>query len=115
MSTTSQPGRPIVAGVEWRLRLAVTSSVPFFPSGATHTAQVRDVIDAGAVRHTLTTANGGIVRVNDTTCDLVIPGAVTAAWKMASVVLDLMRTDTDPDVYGGFILTVPVTRPVTRL
>jgi hypothetical protein len=48
MSTTTQPWRPIVAGVEWRLRLAVASSVPFFPSTATHTAHVRDTIEAGA-------------------------------------------------------------------
>ncbi len=114
MSTTTQPGAPIVAGYPWSLNVHAVATPALFPSGGAFTAHVRDSVSAGAIRATLTTANGGIVRVDDDTVTLNITATESAAWKMASVVLDLVRTDVAPDQYLGFTLTIPVVRPVTR-
>ncbi|WP_353268359.1 hypothetical protein [Gemmatimonas sp.] len=114
MSTTTQPGRPIVAGFPWSLDVTVTRETPFFPSGSTHTAHVRDTPSSGSIRATLTTANGGLTRVDDNTVRLLIPAETSATWKEGSVVLDIVRTDVTPDEYGGFVLTLPVVRSITR-
>ena len=69
---------------------------------------------SGATPATLTTAGGGITRLDDRTIELVIPGASSTRWK-GSVVMDVVRTDTAPDLHMGFFLTVPVVQPVTVL
>jgi hypothetical protein len=114
MASSTQPGRPIVAGFPYSLEVTVTRETPFFPAGSAHTAQIRDTPSSGSVRATLTTANGGLVRVSDTVVRLVIPAETSAAWREGSVVLDIVRTDVSPDEYGGFLLTIPVVRSVTR-
>jgi len=39
---------------------------------------------------------------------------VTAQLSTGSVVVDLVRTDLDPDQHLGVLLEIPVTLPVTR-
>jgi hypothetical protein len=112
--TTTVLGRAIEIGYEWRQRLVVTADAVPFPSGATFTAHVRASRASSAILSTLTTANDGLVRVNDTSLDIVIPAADTALMTPGSVVMDIVRTDTNPDVHMGFTLTIPTLQPVTR-
>ena len=112
MSTTTVTGKAIVAGYEWRIRVKASSLL--FPDASTYTTQVRSTTDANTILATLTTAGGGITRLDDRTIELVIPGASSTRWK-GSVVMDVVRTDTDPDLHMGFFLTVPVVQPVTVL
>jgi hypothetical protein len=113
MASSTQPGRPIVAGFQWDLQVSAPQDPVFFPVGSTHVAHVRASVEAGSILATLTTGNG-IARVDDDTCQLTIAADLSAAWKMASVTLDIVRTDPTPDRHGGFTLTIPVARPVTR-
>jgi hypothetical protein len=112
MSTTTVTGQSIVAGYEWRQRVEASSLL--FPDGATYTAQVRATAASATVMATITTAGGGVVRITDRVIELVIPGSSSTLWT-GEVVLDLVRTDTNPDLHMGFFLTVPVVQPVTRL
>lgn len=110
-----QDGRPISAGYRWRQRVIVTADEPVFPVGSTFRAQVRAKPNApDPALATLTTANGGIVRVDDDTIDLVISGDVTADFPVGSVFLDLVRTDGDEPDPVGVRLEIPVIQPVTR-
>lgn len=113
MSTTG--GTSIVAGYEWRQRLRVRSSEPAFPSGVTLVGHVRSPLESATPLATLTTADGTITRVDNETVQLVIAGATSVSWTAyEAVLLDLVRTDTDPDQHLGFRLTIPVEMPVTR-
>jgi hypothetical protein len=107
----------LIAGYEWRQRLEVVpaagGSAPF-PDGVTLTAQVRVKRTDSAPLVTLTTGNGGIVRISDTEIDLVVSGVQSIAWPAGEVILDLVRTDLDPDRHLGIALRVPVMLPVTR-
>ena len=115
MSTRyAQKGFPIMAGYAWTQRVKVTSGSVVFPSGAALTAHVRPSRTAEAFI-TLTTANGGIVRVTDTEIDLKLTAAQSATCAPGTVVLDIARTDATPNVHFGFSLTAPVIQPVTRL
>lgn len=107
----------LIAGYEWRQRVIVTpsagGSAPF-PAGVELTAQVRQTRSAELVLTTLTTGNGGIVRVSDTEIDLIVSGVQSLSWGAGEVILDVVRTDTDPDQHLGFALRVPVVKSVTR-
>lgn len=113
MSTSTQRGRPIVAGYEWRIRVRATASPVLFPVGVALTAQVRDKVDAADPLTTLTTG-AGITRVDDNTIEFVIAGATSAAWTVRQAVLDLVRTDVTPDQFLPFRLRVPIVQPATR-
>lgn len=112
MSVTVSDGPAIVAGYEYRLQLEVDS--PVFPLGCRLAAQVRAKVSDGAVIATLTTANGGLVRMMDTIVEIAIPPAATASLSPGSVVMDLVRTDLEPDRHLNFTIEIPVIRPVTR-
>lgn len=105
-------GRALVAGYEWRQRFV--SPVALFPASASFTAQVRDTPTSPTVLATLTTGNGGLVRVDDTTLEVIISGATSAAWVPSSIVFDVVRTDGTAQ-HLGFRVTVPVQTAVTRL
>lgn len=113
MTTTTQSGSAIVAGYEWRQRITVSAAVPPFPEGVALTAHVRATLASDTVLATLSTAAGSIERVDDDSIDLIISGAASVSWS-DTVVLDCVRTDTDPDSYLGFQMAVPVVQPVTR-
>lgn len=107
-----QTGSAIIAGYIWRQRLQVTAEAPPFPEGVTLRAQVRKSRAATEELATLTTENGGLVRVDDNSIDIVIAGASSTDWR-DSVMLDIVRTDLDDDEHLGIQLTVPVMMPVT--
>lgn len=112
MSVTVSEGPAIVAGYEYRLQLE--ADAPVFPSGCSLTAHVRTKVSDSAVIVTLTTANGGLFRIADTVVEIAIPPAATAGLAPGSVVMDVVRTDLDPDQHLNFTLEIPVIRPVTR-
>lgn len=111
MTCSAIPKIPI--GYQYRLRLKSQGAGVMFPAGATYTAQVRSD-ETGEVLATLTTAGGGFVRVSDTELDVVMTAAQTQAFPVGAVVFDWVRTD-GIDQHGGYIVTVPTFRPITRV
>jgi hypothetical protein len=112
MSVIISDGPAIVAGYEYRLQLEADS--PVFPEGCTLAAQIRAKVSDSAVITTLTSANGGLARISDTVVEITIPGAATANIPPGSVVMDMVRTDLEPDRHLNFTLEIPVIRPITR-
>lgn len=112
MTTSIQTGAAIVAGYRWSLRIKANTTA--FPSGVAITGHVRRKIGDANVLATLTTDNGKIVRVDNNNIDIFVDGETSKDWTPGTVVMDFVRTDVDPDAYLGFILTVPVSLPVTR-
>lgn len=112
MSVTVSDGPTIVAGYEYRLRIA--ADLALFPAGCALTSHVRRKVSETAILATLTTANGGLARVSDTEVDIAIAGTASASWQAGTVVLDMVRTDVNPDQHLGFVLEIPVTLAVTR-
>jgi hypothetical protein len=110
--TTVQEGPVILIGYEYRLQLEADS--PVFPAGCTIAAQVRAKVSDNTAIATLTTANGGLARISDTVVEITIPPAATANLPPGSVVMDMVRTDLEPDRHLNFTLEIPVIRPVTR-
>lgn len=114
MSTTQQPGVPIVIGTVWRQRLTLTALAVPFPVGVVLIGQMRRRTPDTAALATLRTADATIARVSDATVDLTLSAAVTATLAPGTVVFDMIRTDTSEPLYLGFRLTIPVLQPVTR-
>jgi hypothetical protein len=112
MSVSISDGPAIVAGYEYRLHLEADS--PVFPAGCALTAHVRAKVSDSTIIATLTTGNGGLARISDTVVEITIPPAATASLSPGSVVMDVVRTDLDPDQHLNFTLEIPVIRPVTR-
>ena len=112
MSVTIVDGPAIIAGYAYRLQIEADG--PLFPEGAVFTAQVRSKVSATSVIATLTTANGGILRVSDTILELVIVPEATAGLGAGSVIADVVRTDLGPPRHLSFFLEIPVVVPVTR-
>ena len=112
MTVSVADGPAIVAGYEYTLQLEADS--PVFPQGCMLAAQVRAKVSDSAVLATLTTANGGLARISDTLVEITIPAAATANLPPGSVVMDMVRTDLEPDRHLNFTLEIPVIRPVTR-
>ena len=106
--------QPIAIGYEWRVRIAIPSDPPPFPAGAAVKAEVRAKRTDTTAKATLTTAGGGVVIVDETTIEIVIGAAATAAMTPGTVSIDFARTDTATPAYLGIALTVPVMQPVTR-
>ncbi len=112
MSVTVVDGPAIVAGYPYRLQIQADAAL--FPEGAVFVAEIRARVSASSVIATLTTDNGGIVRVSDTVVELAIAAEATAGLGAGSVVLDVIRTDLMPPRHLSFFLEIPVVLPVTR-
>ena len=112
MSVSVSDGPAIVAGYEYKLQLEADS--PVFPEGCSLTAHVRTKVSDSNIIATLTTANGGLARVSDMVVEVSIPPAATANLPPGSIVMDVVRTDLEPDRHLNFTLEIPVVRPVTR-
>jgi hypothetical protein len=112
MSVSVSDGPAIVAGYEYRLQLEADS--PVFPAGCKLAAQVRAKVSDSTVIATLTTENGGLARISDTIVEIIILAAATASLPPGSVVMDMVRTDLEPDRHLNFTLEIPVIWPVTR-
>jgi hypothetical protein len=108
-----QTGPVILIGYEYRLQLQ--AEVDLFPGNAHFIGQLRRMVSDEAVLATLSTTNGGVLRVDDRTLEIVLPPEVTAMLPPGRVVLDLVRTDLYPDRHLGVLLEIPVVLPVTRL
>ena len=111
MTTQIYEGPAIMIGYAYRLRLEAAGAL--FPEGAAFTGHVRAKLGDAEVLATLTSANGGLSRVTDSALDLQIGAAETVGMAVGSVVVDVVRTDTDPDLHLGFALEIPVMQPVT--
>jgi hypothetical protein len=103
---------PIRIGYAWGITLFVSGAT--FPADAAFRAHVRTEREASEVLAELTTAAGGITRLDATRLSLAIPAAATATFPAGTVVLDVVRTDLDPDQHLGFEITIPVDQAVTR-
>ncbi len=62
----------------------------------------------------LSSADGGIQHITATVLELSLTPSQTAGLSPGRVVLDLVRTDLEPDLHLGFLLEIPVMLPVTR-
>ncbi len=112
MSVTVVDGPAIVAGYPYRLQIEADAAL--FSEGAVFAAQVRTKVSAASVIATLTTANGGLLRVSDTVLELAIAPDATAGLGASSVVLDVVRSDLIPPRHLSLFLEIPVVLPVTR-
>ncbi len=61
----------------------------------------------------LSTEDGTIVRIDDDTIEVKIPGSATALLTNTSAQLDIVRTDPSPDEWLGLQVSLPVVQPVT--
>lgn len=111
-SSEKVPGKVIIAGYVWVMRVKVATGA--FTATSKFRAQVRRSPDVDDVLHELTTANGGVKRVDETTLELMIPGGVTANWPARTAFIDIARTDLSEPTHLGFRLAVPVQKPITR-
>ena len=107
-----QEGPVILIGYEYRLQLEAEAGL--FPDGATFTGQLRRSVGDGGILATLSSANGGVLRRDARGLEIVLPPEVTATLAPGRVVLDLVRTDVEPDRHLGVLLDIPVALPVTR-
>lgn len=112
MSVTVSDGPAVIVGYEYKLQ--VETDLAVFPVGAAFTAHVRAKVSDTAILATLTTANGGLVRVADNLVEVVIPASQTTNFKPGTVHMDIVRTDLTPDHHLGFTMEIPVVLPVTR-
>lgn len=109
-------GKAIQTGCEWRLKIEILSSaLQAFPADAKFAASIRRENADGEELTRLTTDNGGIIRVNGNTLELVLLAGASAVWTEGSVVMDIIRTDLSEPIHLGFDLTVPVKRTITRI
>ncbi|TPL42607.1 MULTISPECIES: hypothetical protein [unclassified Mesorhizobium] len=108
-------GKIIEAGYPWSIRIQFTNSINF-PVEATFTSQVREKPESALPIIELTTANGGVVRLDSVTLEIHIPETSPGIWPVGkTVVLDVIRTDGTQNEHLGILLQVPVRNPVTRL
>lgn len=116
MSSIRIPGKILYAGYDWTTRITFESDAVSFPSTATFVAHVRRAPEVEEILATLTTANGGIVRIDTKTLEITIPGAATEGWPAnRKAYVDIVRDDQDPPEHLGFRLIIPVQIPITRL
>lgn len=112
MTTNTFEGPAILVGYAYTLQ--VEADTPLFPETGSYRAHVREKISAAQIAADLASDNGGIVRLSDYEIEIVIPASATAEMKPGSVLFDVVRTDTDPDLHLNFFIEVPVMLPVTR-
>ena len=107
-----QEGPVILIGYEYRLQLQAAADL--FPEDARFTGQLRRTVSDSVILATLSTENGGLLRQDLRTIEIVLAPTITAGLSPGSVTLDLVRTDLDPDRHLGVLLEIPVVLPVTR-
>jgi len=110
--TTMTEGPAVLIGYPWRLQ--IETAAPVFVEGAAYAGQLRLRASDPTVLATISSAEGGVLRVSDTVLELALCPDQTVALAPGRVVLDLVRVDVDPDLHLGFFLEIPVMLPVTR-
>ena len=111
-TTTVTEGPAVLIGYAWRLQ--IEAAAPVFIEEAAYAGQLRLRASDPTVLALISTAEGGVLRVNDTILELGLRADQTAGLAPGRVVLDLVRVDVDPDLHLGFFLEIPVALPVTR-
>lgn len=114
MGMTEQSVAPIAKGYAYAIRVRVTGDEPVFPVGCSVRTELRDYAGANALAAALSTVDGSIVRIDDDTVELRIPGEGTAKIGNSTATFDLVRSDLQPEVWLGVQVTLPVMTPVTE-
>lgn len=113
MSYDSQPGPAIRPGYPWSLQIE-TPQTAFFPSSMKISGQFRAQAGAAQVLASISTEQGGVVRITDQKIELRLTPQQTAQMEAGVVVFDLIRTDTDPKRHLYIEITVPVRTSITQ-
>lgn len=106
-------GGPIYIGYQWDQRLTITGITAPFPSGVTLRADIRRRPTDEDELITLTTSSG-LTRVSDTSIDIQLTADETADFPTGTLFMDLIRTDTDPELHYGFVVHLTAVQPITR-
>ena len=109
---TLSEGPAILIGYAWRLQ--IEAEAPVFADGASYTGHIRLKPSDPTLLAELSSADGGIQHITATVLELSLTPSQTAVLTPGRVVLDLVRTDLNPDLHLGFLLEIPVMLPVTR-
>ena len=109
---TLSEGPAILIGYAWRLQ--IEAEAPVFAEAASYAGHLRLKPSDPAVLAVLSSADGGIQHITATVLELSLTPSQTAALAPGRVVLDLVRTDLEPNLHLGFLLEIPVMLPVTR-
>ena len=109
---TLSEGPAILVGYAWLLQ--IEAEAPVFVEGASYAGHLRLKPSDPTLLAELTSADGGIQHVTATVLELSLTPSQTASLTPGRVVLDLVRTDLEPDLHLGFFLEIPVMLPVTR-
>ena len=105
-------GPAILIGYAWRLQ--IEAEAPVFAEGASYAGHLRLKPSDPTLLADLSSADGGIQHITATVLELSLTPSQTAVLTPGRVVLDLVRTDLEPDLHLGFLLEIPVMLPVTR-
>ncbi|WP_296939619.1 hypothetical protein [uncultured Marivita sp.] len=109
---TLSEGPAILIGYAWRLQ--IEAEAPVFAEGASYTGHLRLKPSDPTLLAELSSADGGIQHITATVLELSLTPSQTASLTPGRLVLDLVRTDLEPDLHLGFLLEIPVMLPVTR-
>ena len=109
---TLSEGPAILIGYAWRLQ--IEAEAPVFVEGASYAGHLRLKPSDPTQLAELSSADGGIQHITATVLELSLTPSQTAGLTPGRVVLDLVRTDLNPDLHLGFLLEIPVMLPVTR-
>ena len=109
---TLSEGPAILIGYAWRLQ--IEAEAPVFAEGASYTGHLRLKPSDPTLLAELSSEDGGIQHITSTVLELSLTPSQTASLAPGRVVLDLVRTDLEPDLHLGFLLEIPVMLPVTR-
>ena len=109
---TLSEGPAILLGYAWRLQ--IEAEAPVFADAASYAGHLRLKPSDPTLLAELSSADGGIEHITDTVLELSLTPARTAGLTPGRVVLDLVRTDLEPDLHLGFLIEIPVMLPVTR-
>lgn len=112
MTTTLSEGPIILIGYAWRLQ--IEAEAPIFAEGASYASHLRLKPSDPTLLAELSSADGGVQHITETVLELYLSPLQTASLSPGRVVLDLVRTDLEPDLHLGFLLEIPVMLPVTR-
>jgi hypothetical protein len=109
---TLSEGPAILIGYAWRLQ--IEAEAPVFADAASYTGHLRLKPSDPTLLAELSSADDGIQHITETVLELSLTPSQTAVLSPGRVVLDLVRTDLEPDLHLGFLLEIPVMLPVTR-
>jgi hypothetical protein len=109
---TLSEGPAILIGYAWRLQ--IEAEAPIFADGASYAGHLRLKPSDPTLLAELSSDDGGIQHITTTVLELSLTPSQTAGLSPGRVVLDLVRTDLEPDLHLGFLIEVPVLLPVTR-